>query len=251
MAEFPAGNGQAIYRGGTEMNFRRAALGACLTLATVAFAAPSMASASWLHDHDPITQNEIIQFGGQVGVEIGAAGGTTCGVGGAIEATTGSTTGHLVELNWSNHLECETSGVFAGCEVEGTTVTNSSSKTHIDEDPVPVHIETTETSVDLVVTNITLHVFYTHPDPDCRILVAPRHVTVPVVGKVVHFGNLTLKPDNSSTISTLKASGTGEVTLYNSTAAQAANTPFATQGITVNEVSTALGLTEPETWGIS
>jgi hypothetical protein len=238
------------------MNLRKVALTGLLALAAVAFAAPSMASASWLHNHKAITETEIIEFEGQAGFGSGL-GGTTCPVSGAIEATAGSTTGHLIEFVIGTHKQCTSGGAFAGCEIAETpTVTNSETGKHIDETPLPVHIKTTaehqepkEITADLVLTNLTIDTFYTHPDADCSIEPVPG-VVVPITGNALHFKEITLTPDNSTTINEFEGSGSGEVTIYSSTAAQAANMPFSTQAVVVNEETTEIGLTEPATWGI-
>jgi hypothetical protein len=222
------------------MNLKKVGLMSLLALAAVALAAPSMASANWLHDHEPITSNQTINFSGKAGFG-SAGGGTTCDVNGTIEATSSSTTGHLNDFVIGTHGECASAGVFAGCTIESATVTNSKTKEHIKDSPLPLHIK----DHDLVLTDLTIDTTYKHPDTedDCRLPIGGG-VTLPITGNALHFAEVTLIPDDTTTISSFTASGKGEITIFTT----GLEGPV-TSEVEVNKETTNIGLEDPETWG--
>jgi hypothetical protein len=221
------------------MNLKKVGLMSLLALAAVALAAPSMASAKWLHDHDPITSNQTIDFAGSAGFG-SENGGTTCEVNGRIQATSSSTTGHLTQFEIGTHDECHSEGLFAGCTIEDTTVTNSDTDEHIDVDPLPLHIKDHH----LVLTDLTIDTTYKHPDTedDCRLPIGGG-VSVPIFGNALHFDEVTLIPDDSTTITDLTATGDGEITIKTTGAGTIPST------VSVDQAATDINLEDPETWG--
>jgi hypothetical protein len=220
------------------MTLKKVGLMSLLALVAVALAAPSMASAQWLYDHEPMGSGNSNAFAGTAGFGLGASG-TTCEVTGEIESGS-DTTGTITHFTIGTEEECESGGVFAGCEITDATVTNSTSGTHITDDPLIVHINDHH----LVLTDLTIDTVYTHPDPqdDCRLPLGGG-VSVPIAGNSLHFDEVTLIPDDSTTIGSLEASGEGEITVITT---GAGTVPL---GVEVNEETTSIELEDPN-WGI-
>jgi hypothetical protein len=224
-----------------QMHLKRAFSSVLLVLAVAALSAPSMASAKWLHDHDPITSNQTINFSGKAGFIVSGGSGTACAVSGTIEATSSSTTGHLNHFSIGTHDECESTGLFVGCTIESATVTNSKTKKHITDSPLPLHINDHH----LVLTDLTIDTVYEHPDAqdNCRLPIGGG-MSVPITGNSLHFDEVTVIPDDAKTIDHLGASGDGEITI-NTTGA--GTIPAA---VAVDEAKTTIELEDPDTWGI-
>jgi len=175
---------------------------ASMALATAALAAPA-AQAEWLHNGAPLKANATVNLSGTAGFAAPFGLGTyTCTVHATLVAEPGST-GKVTKFEPTTNT-CVGTGILANCKL----------KSHSSNVPMIVHANTTVRTISI--TNATIKNVY--EGANCS--QTETHLL---------FSTVTATPDNGSSISSVKLSGT------------------ATNGTTV---SGTLNVTPAKTYGI-